>query len=136
MSESLLFFGEPFTMADRIGAMALMRFAKVAQSGADSDDLAGLTAMYDLLEQCIAPQDWQRFQAAADTNRADGEQLMAVVAEVVKRLSERPTSRPSVSSDGPHRTAPNSRGDSFSRVMDRYQGRPDIQLMVLDAQTA
>lgn len=133
MSESVLFFGEPFTMADRIGLMPLMRFAKAAQAGVDSSDMAGLAAMYDLLEQCIDPKDWARFEKAADVNRADGEQLMAVVAEVMQKITARPTSRPSDSSAGPSPTAPNSTDDSYSRVMGRYEGRPDIQLMLVRA---
>ena len=130
----VVFFGESFVVADRIGLMPLMRFAKVAQGGVDSSDLAGLTAMYDLLEQCIADHDWQRFQAHADRSRADGEELMKVVAEVMAMVSARPTSRPSDSSAGPPSTAPSFRDVSYLRVMDRYSQRPDVQEMVMAAQ--
>lgn len=130
------FAGETFTVADRIGLMPLMRFAKVAQAGVDSADLEGLAAMYDLLEQCIAPQDWRRFQAAADRARSDGEELMGVVGEVMRLLTDRPTSRPSDSSDGPSSTAPNSTGGSSSRVARRLAARPDLQLMVMQSQEA
>ncbi len=136
MSESVLFAGEPFRIADRIGLMPLMRFAKVAQSGVDADDMAGLAAMYDLLEQCIAPEDWSRFCDSADRSRADGEELMAVVAEVMEKLSARPTRRPSDSSAGPTPTAPNSTDGSFLRVIHRYEGRPDIQQMIVQAREA
>lgn len=134
MSEQVEFFGEQFAIADRIGLMPLMRFAKVAQAGVDSADLAGLAAMYDLLEQCLAETEWQRFQVCADKNRADGEQLMGVVAEVMEKISARPTSRPSGSSDGPSIIEPRFEGGSFSAVMDRLSGRPDLQRMVLQAQ--
>lgn len=136
MSNSVDFGGESFTVAERIGLMPLMRFAKVAQSGVDSGDMAGLAAMYDLLEQCIDPSDWRRFEAAADRARADGDELMAVVAEVMAKITERPTSRLSDSSDGPRVTEPNSEAASSSPVMDRLHGRPDLQLMVIRAQAA
>lgn len=136
MAEVVEFFGERFTIADRIGLMPLMRFAKVAQAGVDSADLAGLAAMYDLLEQCLAEDEWRRFQVCADKNRADGEQLMGVVAEVMGKLSARPTSRPSGSSDGPSIIEPRSEAGSSSAVMDRLSGRPDLQLMVMRAQEA
>lgn len=123
-------------MADAVGLMPLMRFAKVAKSGVDSDDMDGLVAMYDLLEQCIAPQDWGRFQAHADKVRADGEMLMGVVADVMGRLASRPTRRSSPSSDGPTSTGTSSTDDSYSRVMRRYEGRPDIHLMLMDAQAS
>ena len=136
MSNAVEFFGESFTVADRIGLMPLMRFAKVAQSGVGADDMAGLAAMYDLLQQCIDPQDWPRFEAAADKSRADGEELMTVVSAVMQKITERPTLQPSDSSDGLRITEPNSTDDSSSRVIQRLAGRPDLQLMVLTAQEA
>ena len=118
--------------------MPLMRFAKVAKSGADSADMEALAVMLDLLEQCIAPQDWQRFQDCADKNRADGDELMAVVTSVMEALTERPTSRPSDSSGGPQPTQANSEGVLSSRVIGRLedQGRPDLALMVTQARTS
>ncbi len=134
MASPVEFGGESFAVADRIGHMALMRFAKAAQAGVDSSDMAGLAAMYDLLEQCIDPADWPRFEKAADRTRADGEELMRVVVEVMARVTDRPTSRPSASSDGPRVTEPRSEVDFSSPVMDRLSGRPDLQLMVVQAQ--
>ena len=119
------FAGQTFDTAERIGAMPLMRFAKVAKGGGDSADLEGLAAMYDLLKACIAPADWPRFERAADDSGADGGALMTVVADVVKLLSERPTVRPSVSSDGPPATPQSSEGDSYSRARQELDNRPD-----------
>jgi hypothetical protein len=132
------FEGERFGMAEAIGAMPLMRFAKVAKSGADSNNMDGLVAMYDLLEQCIAPSEWVRFQAHADKTRADGEKLMGVVGKVFEALSERPTGRPSDSSGGPKSTKRNSAGGSSSKVIKRYEkkGRPDLALMITLADEA
>ncbi len=130
------FAGDRFAVAEKIGLMPLMRFAKVAQSGVDSADMAGLAAMYDLLEQCIAPADWQRFQTAADRSRADGDDLMGVVRDAIEAISARPTSQPSDSSDGPTATPPSSEPDCSSRVIARLeqQGRPDLALVVAQAQ--
>jgi hypothetical protein len=133
---SVEFGGETFTTADRIGLMPLMRFAKVAKAGVDSASMEGLAAMYDMLEQCIAPQDWPRFVEAANRTHADGDELMAVVARVFEVLTERPTSRPSDSSDGPSTTPRASEGGLSSRVAERLEGRPDLQLMVMRAQQA
>ncbi len=132
------FLGERFRTAERIGLMPMMRFAKVAKAGVDSNDLDGLAAMYDLLEQCIADDEWGRFQAHADRKRADGDELMKVVAEVFEVLSARPTSRPSDSSAGPSTTAPNSTDASSSRVIAELEanGRPDLALIVTQAQEA
>jgi hypothetical protein len=132
------FCGERFRMAERVGLMPMMRFAKVAKAGVDSDDLDGLAAMYDLLEQCIADDEWARFQAHADRTRADGDELMSVVKRVFEVLSERPTRRPSDSSGGPLTTEPSSTDGSFSQVIAREEaaGRPDRALILVQAQEA
>jgi hypothetical protein len=133
---TISFAGEEFAVAERIGLMPLMRFAHIAESGVDSEDMAGLAAMYDLLEQCVAEEDWSRFQRAATKSRADGEALMAVVKDAIEAISARPTSRPSDSSAGPTTTRPSSAGDSSSRVIARLEenGRPDLALVVAQAQ--
>jgi hypothetical protein len=132
------FAGETFRMADSIGVMPLMRFAKVAKAGADSNNMDGLVAMYDLLEQCIEPSEWVRFQEHADKTRADGEQLMAVVGEVFASVAERPTGRPSGSSGGQKITKRKSVAGSSSKVIRRLEkkGRPDLALMVMEADEA
>lgn len=140
MSESSVvdFGGEEFAVADKIGQMAFLRFAHVAQGGVDSSDLEGLAAMYDLLEQVIAPGEWGRFQATALKTRADGDELMAVVKQVVTGQTRRPTGPASDSSDGPVSTKRKSAGGSSSRVARRLEkeGRPDLALMVELAQEA
>lgn len=132
------FGGETFRRADAIGLMALMRFAHVAKSGTDSNDLDGLAALYDLLEQCIDAEDWGRFQVTAMRVKAKGDDLMAVVGKVIQGESGRPTVRPSDSSAGPTIIAPSSEGASYLRVVAREEaaGRPDRALMVLMAQEA
>lgn len=134
----VVFKGERFTVADAIGLMPLMRFAKVAQSGVDTNELAGLAAMYDLLEQCIADAEWERFQAHADRTRADGDELMKVVSDVFEVLSQRPTQRPSASSAGPSPANAKSADVSSSQVIDRLEqnGRPDLALLVTQAQAS
>ena len=138
------FAGEQFACADSIALMALMRFAHVASTGTDSNDLAGLAAMYELLEQCIAAEDWERFQQVAMRTKAKGDELMGVVGKVIQALSARPTERPSDSSDGPTSIEPSSEDVSSSaepshlRVMRHWEakGRPDVAYMVQMAQAS
>lgn len=126
------FAGETFATADKIGLMPLMRFAKVAKAGADAQDMDGLAALYDLLKQCIAPADWQRFEDAADRTQAEGDELMAVIGGVFEALSARPTRLPSDSSAGREPTPPKSGDGSYLRVVERLEqeGRPDRALIV------
>lgn len=133
----LTFHGEGFRLADRIGLMPLMRFAHVARKGVDSNDMEGLAAIYDMLQVVFADDDeWVRFEELATRVRADGDELMGVVKDAMQVISERPTSEPSDSSDGPPITSGSSAGGSSSPVIDRLQesGRPDLALIVDQAQ--
>ena len=128
------FMGAEFAVADKIGLMPLMKFAKIAKRGVDSADQEGLAAMYDMIEQCIADEEWDAFEEHATKTRAGDEELLQVIKDVMTILSERPTSRPSVSSDGPPATAPISAADSSSLEVVRRlssQGRPDLGMAVL-----
>lgn len=130
------FAGETFRLADKIGLMPLMRFAHVSRRGVDSNDMEGLAAIYDLLKQCIADDDWGRFEDAAMTSRADGDELLEVVSRAVQAISERPTQEPSDSSDGQPITSGSSTDGSSSPVIGRLveQGRPDLALIVDQAE--
>ena len=135
---ALPFLGGQFEIADRIGLMPLMRFAKIAKSGADSADMDSLAAMYDLVEQCLDPADWERFCDHATAQRADDEQIMAFVGDVIKVLTERPIGRRSGSSPGAPTTPPTSVDDFSLRAQRRLEeaGRADLAVAVLRAREA
>lgn len=119
------FYGELFTVADRVGSMPLLRFAAAAASGADSAEQEGLAAMHDLLRDCLSTDDWRRFQQVAQENKADGDELLAICRAVYQALSGRPTRRPSDSSDGPSATGESSK-DSSSSVVNLQPGQGPI----------
>lgn len=131
---SVLFFGETFRMAEKIGAMSVMRFAKIAAAGADSSDMDGLAAMYDLIKACIHRDDWSRFERVADDNSASEDELFEVVGQVLGAQADRPTERPSDSSDGPSAIAPSSTSTPADRAIAREAGRPELQLAIAKAQ--
>lgn len=135
---TVAFMGAEFAVADKIGLMPLLKFAKIAKSGVDSSDEEGMTAMYNLLQQCIADDQWDAFEDHANTTRADDQELLQVIKDVMTIVSERPTSRPSDSSAGPPTTAPISAEDSSSLEVVRRlksQGRPDLAMAILHKAT-
>lgn len=138
VTQSVEFLGERFRIADKVSSLALMRFAKVASTGVDADDMEGLAALYDVLEQCIDPGQWSAFQKHADRQRAQSDDLLELVKEVLPRIAARPTGRPSDSSDGPPMPNGLFADDSSSRVITRLEarGRPDLALMVHQAQAS
>lgn len=127
------FCGEDFDLVETTGAMPWMRYAKAAQSGVDTDSMEGLALIYDLLKASIVDEQWPRFEQLATDNRSTNDQMWEVMVRVLEVVSERPTSRPSASSDGPSDTQASSAVDSSSRVIARLeeQGRPDLANVVL-----
>lgn len=132
----LVFFGESIRLADEPNEFAMAEFAQAASS-VDSNGIAALATIMDLLEACVHPDDWQRFRRTARANRAKVERdLMPVVVAVFESETERPTQRPSVSSDGPTIIGLNSPAGSSQPDIDRLVGRPDLMVVVEDAAAA
>lgn len=107
-ADRLEFLGESFRLGETVGLMPLMKFAHAANSGLDSDDMAGLAALYALVRDTIHPDDWDRFERHAIDRHAEGEELMAFVGKAIEAISARPTKRRSVSSAGSPSTSPSS----------------------------
>lgn len=128
------FFGETFIAPDRINTRRLLRFSAMAARGLDTADTAGMAALDGLIDQCLRPEDVQRFDDLCDVKRPAAEELMEFVAEMMAAITDRPTSRPADSSAGPQTIAPKLMDDSSSRVIADLKGRPDLQLMVMNAQ--
>lgn len=108
------FLGEHYRIAEKVGLMPLMRFAMTAKAGANADDMEGLAAMYALIRDCIDPSEWERFENDAIMKKAEAEELLKVVQDVIQALSARPTQRPADSSAGPQTTSANSKEPSSS----------------------
>jgi hypothetical protein len=107
------FMGEWFRISDRVGVMPLMKFANAADAKLDTSDLAALSAMYDMLRDCIYggtesdtdPRiaalkpgdkgydagDWHKFERHAIRMKAGADDLMPVTQQVVEILTSRPT---------------------------------------------
>lgn len=144
-SNSVELKGRRFLLAESIGLMPLMKFAMVAKSGAQSDDMEGLAAMYTLLRCCIdrsrvqavdpetgdpqfdgdgdpvweGPSQWELFEDHATETAADGEDLTKVINQAVQVISARPTVRPGDSSESSPPTSPSSKESSSSPVTPR-----------------
>lgn len=133
------FLGEHFRLADSIGLMPLLAFAASAKAGLDSDDMAGMAAMYALIRDTIdqvrpvrlgeddqpilggdgqpeytGPSEWQRFERHAIDEKADGEDLMGFINRAVQTISARPTKPRGLSSGTSRKTSANTRGASSS----------------------
>lgn len=111
------FLGEHFRLAERIGLMPMLAFANASKAGLDSEDMAGLAAMYALIRDVVdqtrppkidestgsqvhdaagvpewdGPSEWMRFERHAMDMQADGEELMDFVSRAMAVVAARPT---------------------------------------------
>lgn len=117
------FFGERFALAERLGALPLMKYAAAAAAGLDSTDMAGLAAMHDLLRQCLAPEPftvddqvvahgWVRFERVCLDQKVDAADIFTLVNRLITAMTGRPTKQPSDSSASPSSTSQPSKSDS------------------------
>lgn len=101
-----------FRVAPSIGLMPLLRFAHAAKAGLDTDDLEGMAALYDMINDCVHPDDWSAFMAYATEIKAEDEELMEFVSSAMEIISARPRKPRGSSSATSRRTLPRSRGNS------------------------
>lgn len=136
----LEFLGEEFRLAERIGMMPLLAFANASKEGLDSEDMAGMAAMYALIRDTIdqsriqrvdadrkleydgagqpvyeGPSEWQRFEKHAINQQAEGEELMEFIGRAMGVISARPRKRREISSGSSPRTSPSSKESSSSQ---------------------
>jgi hypothetical protein len=123
--------GETFAIAEEVGVMSRIWFGKLASEGTDSDELEGLAAMSDMLEDSLADGEYPRFRAHARKVKASTAEILNLCRDTMAALAQRPTLRPSDSSDGPVAASETSSDDPVARVIARIpETRPDLRLIV------
>lgn len=90
--------GHSYKVAEKVGLMPLLKFAHAADQGIDSQDIEGLNAIYEMLNDCIHPDEWDRFQKEMTAAKAFVDDLLPVVQQAIQIISARPTGEPSDSS--------------------------------------
>jgi len=119
------FYGEKFKLADEVNEFAVMAYADGAEN-IEADSMAGMAAVYRLLQSSIHEDDWARFKQTAFKNRANAETLMPIIGAVFEQATDRPTGRPADSSAGPTSTPPRLESKPADAAMEALSGRPDM----------
>jgi hypothetical protein len=83
--------GKAFGIADRVGLLPLAEFAYHANSGMDTGDMGAMAAIYEMLKDCIRPEEWPAFIRYGKQIKADVEDLMDVINQTTELLTARPT---------------------------------------------
>lgn len=124
------YFGETIRANASLGELDYVDFLDMA-GGIDVNNPLAIRVVKDFARACIAPEDFETFWATAKKNRQDTRALFTVLTTIVEATADRPTERSSSSSDTPTTDATSS-----APVLRRLEGRPDLQLLVQQAQEA
>jgi hypothetical protein len=126
--------GESFEVHPTMSFWALNDFAEaMAMAGDDVVEAQSFKVITALIKDCIVAEDWQRFEAVTRAKRASVEDLMSVVTAMTAANAQRPTGRPSDSSDGPEGTALSSGLSAADKALAASGLRPDQKLAILRA---
>lgn len=143
-------FGHQIRVNPGAGELELIDFMTKAAKVEVPDDDASLAesapameVTLDFLRRQIHPDDWDLFWDVAKTNRQSTMDLMEIAMQIVEAVSGFPTTPPSDSRTGRRATKQKSKGGSSSpatpsltsRALELLRGRPDLQDIVLQAQT-
>lgn len=126
--------GKQFRVAEKIGLMPLLKFASASEMS--TEDPRAMSAVYAMLKDCIyegSPGcgeceqckagnetacksydkgDWGAFEQHAIETKADADELLGTISQVLEVISGRPTAPPAGSSPGRRTTRRVSTGNS------------------------
>ena len=136
LNASFDYFDREIRVHPKLTNLMILGFLDVAEGIDDMDEVASMKAVRDFLHSAIHPDDWKEFWEVSVEERQSMEDFMELQWKLLEKCSENdahPFTPPSASSDGLDSTEQKSRDDSFSRVMERLDGRPDLRHMVMEA---
>lgn len=120
--DTITMMDREFRVASKVGLMPLLKFASASEM--NTSDPRALAAVYSMLKDCIYegapacgecqtcktgndtdcksydPGDWGEFEQHAIDTKAEADDLIPVVAQVMEIISGRPTAPPNSSSPG------------------------------------
>jgi hypothetical protein len=103
----------------------------------DQTDLAKAIGMIrGVAELLVHADDVETFWQLARKNRQTIQDVVEVGTQLLAVITDRPTQLPSDSSAGQPPTAANSEDADFSTALTLLQGRPDLQVAVIQAHDA
>lgn len=129
-------FGVEVRVNPYFEALSLVDFASALSSTDEGPLLQRLAAVKAAFVPLIHEQDFGPFWKAAIRNHQTVEDLAAVAWKLVEAITERPTVRPSSSSDGrpstPESSAPEATSTEQAVRTLVAQGRPDMAVALID----
>lgn len=93
--------GVEFEAEGNISTMDLAEFARLATKGVDSGSAQGIAILAEVYLSLLGEKTYQRFREHCREHGTDGGVLVEILGGMIAEAADRPTSRPSDSSDGP-----------------------------------
>jgi len=108
--------GVTFVGEGDISVMDMSEYARLASQGVDSESPEGIAILADVYRGLLGDRVYNQFRAHCRKHGTDGDTLVAILQGLITDAAERPTSRPSDSSDGPQTAPATATVVSFSRA--------------------
>lgn len=121
--------------ADGATDLAFVDFIEKAME-IDEEDPQSAMVVKSYMRQMVHPDDFDEFWRLAREHQQTTEGMMTLAAEVVAAVVGRPSKPSSDSPDGPSPIGTSSQDGSYSRAIRRFDGRPDLQLVLVRAEEA
>lgn len=125
------YFGTTVHANPTLGELDYIDFLDAAGK-VDTESSQAVGIVKNFARLCIAEGDFEAFWSLAKANRQSTTEVFGVLQAIVEATADRPTERPSSSSDTPETTVTSS--VPVSSVLRRLEGRPDLQLLVQQQQ--
>lgn len=98
----------------------------------DENDPRSIALVKTSLRAIVHEEDFNKFWGACRKGKYGVVEIMSVYWAILDSLTKRPTDPPPGSSTGRRSTLENSKDGSYLRVLDRLDGRPDLQAAVVE----
>lgn len=122
--------GVTFAGEGDISVMDLSEYARLANQGVDSESAEGIGILADVYSGLLGERVYQKFRTHCRKHGTDGATLVAILQDLITEESDRPTSRPSDSSDGPPTVPATATVVSFSRgTVEQVEASQERQLV-------
>lgn len=130
------YFGKTVRVHPDLSDLALIEFMESAVAIESMGAGEAMGSVSKMLRSLVHPEDFDVFWKAARANRQTIEDLTTLAEALIESVADRPTVRPSGSSDGPLSTGASSPVVSSSPVVRDLEakGRPDLALVVVQTQ--
>lgn len=117
--------GVVFTSDGNLALMDISEFARLANEGMDTDSPKGLAIIAELFLALLGETTYQRFRRHCREHGTGEDVMVAIIGELLTEEADRPTVRPSDSSDGPTATPDTVTVVSFSRATVEQQEKQE-----------